>query len=535
MSEQQFDIAIIGGGINGAGIAREAAMRGLRVLLIEGNDFAAGTTSRSTRLIHGGLRYLEHAELRLVFEALQEREALLRDVPHLVRPLTLLLPVYRSGSRGPLTVRAGLALYDLLSLRKSLSRHRALLLDRLPDVEPVLDRTGLAACYQFQDAQVEWPERLTLEAVLDARDWGAVTLNHVRATGLRVRNGRVAGLDARDAITGEELAFEAGAIVNAGGPWVDAVLKGIGIEWPRLIGGTKGTHLVVDYGDRGPRHAILAAARSDGRPFFVIPWNGLHLIGTTDIRFDADPSDATASPQEIAYLLTEANALLPGAMIDYGDILYTCCGVRPLPYTRGQPEGAITRRHMVLDHSTRHGPHGLFSVIGGKLTTYRSLARQAVDQVLRGIDVHRPIYPAVHARTGGSIPMPVAELPEALRLHLLLRYGRRAGKVADLIASDPSLAEPLCPHGKDVRGQVVWAVKEEMARTLGDVLLRRTGAAWNRCRGVDAAEPAAKVMSALLGWDSAERAAQLAAYQQELDRVVPLPATAGEATQSTAS
>lgn len=504
-------------------------MRGLRVLLLEADDFAAGTTSRSTRLIHGGLRYLEHAELRLVFEALQEREALLRDVPHLVRPLTLLLPVYRPGSRGPLTVRAGLALYDLLSLRKSLSRHRALPLGDLPDMEPALARKGLAACYQFQDAQVEWPERLTLEAVLDAREWGAVALNHVRATGLRLHNGRVTALEAQDVLSGETFSFQVSAVVNAGGPWVDAVLSNIGVAWPRLIGGTKGTHLIVDYGDRGPRHAILAAARSDGRPFFVIPWNGLHLIGTTDIRFDYDPANATASPEEVDYLLTEANALLPGAVVDHRSILYTCCGVRPLPYTRGQQEGAITRRHMVLDHGARKGPQGLYSVIGGKLTTYRSLARQAVGQVLRGIDVRRSTYPAVHAHTRGSIPMPAAELPEALRLHLLLRYGRRAGRVADLIAGDPSLAAPLCPHGMDVRGQVVWAVREEMARTLGDVLLRRTGAAWNRCRALDAVAPTLDLMAPLLGWDSGRCAAEEAAFRRELDRTLPLPPTTGEA------
>ena len=364
------DVVIIGGGINGAGIARDAAMRGLNVLLIDKGDLGAATTSASTRLIHGGLRYLEHFEFGLVRESLREREILLKIAPDLVKPLAITIPIYKQSKRGRLTIRAGMILYDLLSWGKSLPNHRMLsraeTLDRWPGLNPE-DLVGSALYY---DAQVEFPDRLVVANARSAREFGAEVLTHTRVTSLTGSGVQFAGQF-----------VEASVIINAAGPWVDQVLERAPVKSPKLIGGTKGSHIIVPVFPGAPSNAIYLEARSDGRPIFIIPWNKLFLIGTTDVRFEGDPDQVCCEDWEIDYLLSETNLALPDAQLKRDSILDTYSGVRPLP------NQSSTRRHFIREHPQLPN---LLSIVGGKLTTYRSLSEECVDLIFRKLGKTSP-------------------------------------------------------------------------------------------------------------------------------------------------
>ena len=518
LAGQRFDVVVIGGGINGAGIAREAMLHGYRTLLVERHDFGAGTTSRATRLIHGGLRYLEHGELGLVYESLAEREALIRDAPHLVRPLRLLVPVYRGDARPPWKVRAGLTLYDALSFRKSLPRHRALPAAALADYEPYLRRDGLRAAYTFYDAQVEFPERLVIETVRQMMDAGGVALNHVAATRLLSPGGTVRGVVVGDECGDDSVEVLTTVVVNAAGPWADEVLAGSDAERHEpMLGGTKGSHLVVEW-PGGPKHGMFAAAAADGRPIFILPWYRYTLVGTTDVRYAGDPSDARATSEEVRYLLDEANRLFPDTPLAREDVLYTYSGVRPLPRTDAGDESSITRRHFVLDHVSRGGPKGLLTVIGGKLTTYRSLARIAMKPIAKyvapSLESRLPAPPSQDHQSPGTGA--VARLQD----DPLLLYGDRAAEVAAIRDADPSLAQRICAHNPEILAQMHYAVTHERARTLADVLLRRLPVGWSACHALDGAERAAGVMASYFGWDRDRTAREVTAYEEELRRTL---------------
>lgn len=515
-ADARFDAIVIGGGINGAGIARELQAAGYATLLVERDDFGAGTTSRATRLIHGGLRYLEHGEIALVYESLAEREALVREAPHLVRPLRLTIPVYQGDPRQPWKVRAGLALYDALSLKKSLPRHRAVPLPALAREEPAINRRGLRAAYEYSDAQVEFPERLVIEAVRDFADAGGVALNHteVLRPGIVSPGGTMRALRLRDAC-GAERELAARLVINATGPWADALIAGSDAERAQpLLGGTKGSHIVVDW-PGAPRRAIFASAR-DGRPFFILPWYRYTLIGTTDLRYDGDPGAAEATPDEVRYLVEETRRIVPGAPLEMSQILYSYCGVRPLPYTPQGDEAAITRRHFLVDHAKLGGPVGLYSVVGGKLTTYRSLAKVVLAQVRKVAQPSHAESPtATHAGVAPAIDGPY-------RL-----YGRRGAEVAALAAREPALAAPICAHNPETLAQVAYAADAEFARTLADVLLRRLPCGWSACHALDGAGAAAAVLGERLGWDAARTKEEVHAYERELRRtLVPVTADA---------
>ena len=521
VARQKFDVVVIGGGINGAGIAREAALAGYRTLLVEREDFGAGTTSRATRLIHGGLRYLEHGEFGLVYESLSERETLVREEPHLVRPMRLLVPVYRGDERPAWKVRIGLVLYDLFSFRKSLPRHHAVPPDALDAYEPGLSRDGLEGAYSFYDAQVEFPERLVAEAVREMTDAGGVAMNHVACTRLISPGGVLRGVELRDALSGERIEVEAKCVVNAAGPWVDEMLTGSDAErHERLIGGTKGSHLVVEW-PGGPRHGVFASAKEDGRPFFILPWYRYTLVGTTDIRYDADPSRAQCTPDELRYLLDEATRLFPATPLRSEHVLYTYCGVRPLPYTKdGADESTISRSHFIIDQKKRGGPDGLLSIVGGKLTTYRSLARLALPAIAKHVARSESIVPQRVEAGGWTL-----DAGSSIEKDPLVLYGPRAGEVRALIAADASLVERICEHNPEVLAQVAYAVELEQAVTLADVLLRRLPVGWSKCHALDGAERAAGVMAPRLGWSNADVTAAIAAYAQELRRtLVPVDA-----------
>ena len=515
MATAHYDVIIIGGGINGAATAASVAARGYRSLVLEQDDFAAGTTSASTKLIHGGLRYLETGDARLVHESLQSRERLLRERPHLVRPMGFILPVYEGDPRPPWYIRSGLALYDLLSPRKVSPWHSSFSERQLQRFEPSISTDHLKAAFLYHDAQVWSPERLTLEYLAAARASGADLRNHSAVDFIIVDGGRARGVDFHDVLTGRRSTASGRLVINAAGPWVDAVLDATGRSMTRRIGGTRGSHLVVDLSGRGPKHAVLASARSDGRPMFVTPWLDHHIIGTTDVRDDEDPSEVRAAAWEIDYLIAEAARVLPGLGIEHRNVLYAYSGVRPLARAgEGVFEGAISRRSIIADHASE-GVERLISVVGGKLTTAAELGRQVAESVAQQIG--RP-----RARGIAALPeTPTSRavfLPPQTQEHLRTVYGPRVPEVAAYAASDASMAEPISAQHRDIGAQVAYAVEHEGARTVADVLLRRTAVGLTRDLGRSAARPTAAIMASRLGWSDDEREQAVRDYFAELHR-----------------
>ncbi|HTE20512.1 MAG TPA: glycerol-3-phosphate dehydrogenase/oxidase, partial [Armatimonadota bacterium] len=397
----RYDLLIIGGGINGLGIAANASARGFSVLLVEKGDFGGGTTATSSRLIHGGLRYLQYGELGLVRESLRERGILARQRPHLVRPLQLLIPSFRRVPPPRWKLGVGLALYNYLARDPLFPAARPLHVSEVHAQEPGLTSDELLGGHVYPDAQLEFPERLCVELVRETQAAGGEARNYTRVTALRVRGDAVSGAALRDELTGEEWEVEAELILNAAGPWVDAVNRLLPNPPPRLIGGTWGTHLVLPAHPTGPKGALYAAARKDGRPFFLLPWDGRLLVGTTDVPFEGDPDRLQVQDWEVEYLLRETNFLFPGCGYTEADVEWTTIGVRPLPAPpdgKKRAAGAITRRHFLVEHAADGGVRRLASVVGGKLTTYRSLAEEAMEWVLRGE------YPGPH-----QFPPPITE------------------------------------------------------------------------------------------------------------------------------
>jgi glycerol-3-phosphate dehydrogenase len=544
VSQQQFDVIVVGAGINGAGIARDAAMRGLNVLLLDKGDIGSGTSSWSTRLIHGGLRYLEHGEFGLVRESLRERECLLKIAPHLIRQLRILVPIYKNARRGVWTVRAGMIAYDALSFDKTLPGHRMLSRAETLQEAPGLNPEDLLGAAVYLDAQVEFAERFVLENALSAIAHGATILTYARVDRFLIEEGMIRGVECtrvHDSGTTISEAMNSGTaglisnkdrhsitgrvVINAAGPWVDQVLNESAVNSPRLIGGTKGSHIVVAPFAGTPETAIYVEAEADARPFFIIPWNRNYLIGTTDIRYDGDLDHVAIDNDEIAYLLRETNRVIPGAKLTREDILYSYSGVRPLPFTNDKDEQSITRKHFIRRH---HEIENLFSIVGGKLTTYRSLSEQAVDLVVQKLQKRSM------GCTTDRQPLPGAETPdfaafsndfkqrsgltETISDRLLRIYGTRSSSILNLIGDEPSLAEVFDTETGAMAAEVVFAFKQELAQTLSDCLLRRSMVGLNSICGLNAVDAAARVAQSNLGWSRERVALETIAYKNEISR-----------------
>jgi glycerol-3-phosphate dehydrogenase len=520
--EHDFDLVVIGAGINGAGIARDAAMRGLRVAVLDQYDMCSGTSAWSTRLIHGGLRYLEYGEIPLVYESLRERRILRQTAPHLVHPIRIAIPIYEGAKRGPWLIRLGMLAYDLLSLGKAMPAHDMLSADEAHRALPGLETRGLRGAARYWDAQVEFAERLVLENLLGARAAGAEIMTWHRVTSMPVEHGRIRAVEWRDTLAGRSGSLNAAVVINAAGPWVDAVLETTATPAERLIGGTKGSHLVVGRFSGAPDDAVYVEALEDGRPIFVVPWNGQVLIGTTDIRFDDRPEAAHADEAEIDYLLAEANRVFPRARLARTDIHYTYSGVRPLPHVEKGPASAITRRHIIRRND--RVASNLLSIIGGKLTTYRSLAEQAVDRAasILGREPARCATADTLLPGGGDMAEAqkrlarLSTLPAASRERLLRIYGRRAVDVGELVKEDPALGATL-GDGAAVAAEVVFAIREEFARTLADIVHRRLMIGLDPEQGRSAYADVASVAAREFGWDSEARAAALVELERYSD------------------
>lgn len=497
LAQTPYDLLIVGGGINGAGAAREAASRGLKVLLVEAKDFAFGASSRSTKLVHGGLRYLEHRDFALVAEALKERRVLTEILaPHLVRPLPFLVPVYAGDQRPPWMIRAGMWLYDLLALKGGglIHWHRWLGAEWALRAVPALAPGGLKGAAQYWDCQMD-DARLVLANILDAQRFGAKALNYCRLKSAHVLQEGEVRARLRDDEAGVEEEVRAKLLLVCAGPWTDKVFEALGRSTPApKVKPTKGIHLITK--PLVGEEALLVPAR-DGRVFFVIPWllegRLASLIGTTDTDFKGDPDHVRAEEDEISYLLAETARVLPGAKLTRTDVLATYAGLRPLnappsprePEARAGANGSISREHQYWEEP------GILAVTGGKYTTYRSLCQHMVERAARRLSLSLP--PSVSA----SVPLPGAPRDAAGRgrlqglarslvaefgleddtAELLVRhYGLLAQDVAQLAKDDPDLAKPLAPgHASPaILAMAAFSARHEQVVHLSDFYLRRS-------------------------------------------------------------
>jgi glycerol-3-phosphate dehydrogenase len=473
LTDGPFDLLVLGGGITGAGVALDAVLRGLRVALIDKGDFAGGTSSLSSKLVHGGLRYLEHGDFYLVYEALHERGRLLHNAPHLVHPLRFVLPFYRGARVPSWKFRLGLVLYDFLAGTRNIRRSRATTRIRLQEEFPGLTSKGLCGGAEYFDAQMD-DARLCLEVLRTAALQGAIVVNYVEAIAFE-RSG-VRALDHR---SGREFSITAKQTLNATGPWGDAVRRLAGDDSGPLLRPTKGVHLIA--ADRGLSAAFLLLHPDDGRVFFVIPFLHKTLLGTTDTLCDDSPDELTVTPADVAYLLAGFNHYFTPSL-SATEILGSFAGLRPLIRARpGDPS------HLSREFQLHTSPSGLLTVAGGKYTTYRHMAEVIADTVVRRLGLSRrcrtrsfpldgaPRQPwqqfrpsAIHALTS------TCHLSEETAAHLVERYGRRAVEVADYLERDAALGRRVVAEEPDILAEFAYQRDHEMALTSADFLLRRT-------------------------------------------------------------
>ena len=528
-----FDVLVVGMGATGAGVALDAASRGLRVLVVDKGDVASGTSSRSSKLVHGGLRYLESLELRLVREGVLERQLLQQLAPQLVRPMEFVYPVWPDTAKRRL-LRLGFTTYDAFALasRAAGPRHRRLTPDEAVEAAPALAGSGLRHAYGYHDCATD-DARLVLAVVRAALAQGAVALTYCAVTGLEQENGRVVGAMLRDQLTGDVGRVRARHVVNATGTWVDTLQQLEAPGRPAVVQPSKGVHLVLP-ADRLPLRdtaVLLPSRQGDGRSMFAIPWGAQTVLGTTDTAYDGDLDDLSPTLRDVDYVLAAGRAVF-GCELDIDDVVGAWAGVRPLLRKAGSVAMSdVSRRHTIVE-----GSAGLLTVTGGKLTTYRRMAKDVVDRLVRRDGRTAPCRTHQLA-LGGT--RSAAELLEAtLRkgldadtgAALCGHLGDDALRVLDVLEHEPELATPLSPDAPHLAAEVVHAARAEGAACLEDVLSRRMRLSLRTPdAGLSAAPRAARLLARELGKDAAWADAQVAAYAGQARRergVVPLRAGA---------
>ena len=539
LAAERFDVLVIGGGITGAGAALDAASRGLRVALVETRDLASGTSSRSSKLIHGGLRYLEQFDFKLVYEALRERDLLVSKLaPHLVKPVSFMYPLYKKVVERPY-VGAGLVLYDSMEgTRRPVPRHKHLSARSALKRAPALSPERLAGAMLYYDAQVD-DARHTLTVARTAAANSAVMATRVSATGLtRADDGRVTGARVRDEETGREITVAAEAVVICAGVWTDLVHEMAGVKAGYKVRMSKGVHIVV------PRAAVDANTgmilRTEKSVLFFIPWGDHWIVGTTDTDWSGDRDEPAPSEDDVEYILTAANRAL-ARPLTRADVIGVYAGLRPLidpsEGNGGKPTTKLSREH-VVDVPVP----GLASIAGGKFTTYRLMARDVIDAAVADFD---RLGREVPASVTDQVPLLGADglaavqaatlrlaedygVPREAVEHLLGRYGTLAEEVLGLVRTDPGLARPLAEGHPYLRAEVSYAVTHENALHVEDVLMRRTRLFIEAADGgAGAAADVAAIMGRLLGWSRRRRAAETRRYLEllEAERVVPAAVT----------
>ena len=539
LGSERFDVLVIGGGVTGAGVALDAVVRGYKVALVEKVDFASGTSSKSTKLAHGGIRYLPNFDFALVHEALVERGLLLQNAPFLVHPLGFVLPLYQ-GDRHPvgmpfttpggiglgLLLDMGLWLYDLMAGRRTAGRHHHLSRKNVLKLAPALVTKGLKDGYVYYDGQTN-DARLTMALIRTAAQYGATITNYTEVTSFIIEQGKICGAHIHDTLGDQELTVRARHIVNATGVFSEQVEALTGTEPQVRIEPSKGVHLVLsredlELGD----YAIVLPETEDKRILFIVPWGSRAIFGTTDTG-SGDLDHPAATPEDIAYLLKYLNRYLSVRLTE-ADIISTYAGYRPLVSSRTSKHSTakLSRTHAVLE-----SPSGLVTIVGGKLTTYRRMAQDTVD-VLNRRDGTKPLHPTRFMPLQGSAGRPtvkrdIASKGAALGLspqtieHLGKSHGANGFQVLDLVASDASLAALLIDDLPYIRAEVVYACRQEMAMTPYDVLGRRTSITLeDRLRGLGVLDEVAGLMAKEYSWSAEQQQSMVDAYRNAIEEQI---------------
>jgi glycerol-3-phosphate dehydrogenase len=537
LSNEDFDLLIIGGGITGAGLALDGAARGLRVALAEKRDFAAGTSSRSTKLLHGGLRYLEHFDFAMVREGLRERATLLRIAPHLAEPFRFLIPVYAQSGRNydhPLKMRLGLVFYDLLAGRFGIQRHKRISQEEALQLAPQLDDRGLKGAFVYYDCRTN-DSRLVIEVIKSANQYGATIANYTSIAGfIKDTNQHIIGAHLRDEVIGESLDVKAKLIINATGVWMDNVrdLDSQKTADSQRVRPSKGIHLTVSAERLQVTTAWLIPALKGHRFYFVVPWEGRVNIGTTDTDYQGDKDVPCAETSEVQEILDAINAFFPTAKLQSADVISTWAGLRPLigdPSAKSTTD--VSRKEAVIE-----SPDGLISIAGGKLTTYRLMAERGIDLAVKRLKERFNFQTANELPTtdlivsGGEIKREEMEAKarkivaqevlgiEAAR-HILNAYGSEAQQVIEIMKENNQLRQAIVKDLPYLFAEVVYAVRHEMALTMADVLIRRTRLLLLEGKALlNVAPIVAELMANELQWDEDERQKQLAQFVLEYER-----------------
>ena len=517
MRGEVFDVAVIGGGITGAGVALDAASRGLSVALIEKRDFASGTSSRSSKLIHGGLRYLEQFHFGLVRESLYERAVLSRMAPHLSRPLEFLVPIYSTNERSPLganklKLRAGLWLYDLLAGRRNVARHRWVSSEGALKLAPALDATGLRGAFVYYDCLTD-DARLVIEVIKAAAAHGAVIANYTAARGLRKNDADPSVVQIEDVLNGSRFELRARVVVNAGGVWSDEVSRLSDASSPTKLRPSKGIHVVTPAEKFQNHTAVLIPSLGEQRFLFVIPWHGRTVIGTTDTDYKGNLDEPLAQPDEVNRVMDSLARAFPTANLSSKDVINTFAGLRPLVRAgRKQSTKELSRKEEIFESES-----GLITITGGKLTTWRRMAERVVDLISKRFERdgrRRGLHPSVTNRirlAGGSIDNDPARAAAEFDVsastveHLMNTYGGNYRVVLDITRESEEMKETLAQGLPHIEGEVVYAARYEMTATAEDLLARRTRITLLASdHGRSCAMRVATLIGAELGWTHAE-------------------------------
>lgn len=534
MQTEQFDILVIGGGITGAGVVRDAALRGYRTALIEKDDFAAGTSSKSSKLIHGGIRYLQQMEFSLVREALLERKTLMDIAPHLVHPIEVLFPVYKGSPVPGWMVKIGMLLYDGLSFTKRIGLHKLVPLEKNEEPEPALLKKGLNKLFMYWDSRAD-DTRLVMATIQSAVQSSAVAANYIKAVDVLYEKGRVTGIKARDEVSGNEFEIRAHLIVNATGPWSDPVRKALLKDQKQRLRTTKGIHIIVRRKDLDIKRAMILTTIQDNRPVFVIPWRKFVILGTTDTYFDGDPDWVEIGGDDVQYLLETYNHYFPRARLTKEKVLSAYSGLRPLTIEEGKSAGQISREYQIFE-----GPDNFFNIIGGKLTTYRTMAQELVDRLGNVLDESSGILARNSQCTTDKMPLYGGDIEnyehfvtewmrrlvkenkfdEDVAQNLIESYGSNLPEVLTILGDEDRGREKIISDLPYLWGEINYCCEHEMTIALDDFLMRRTHLfsldpkqAWRVHLAV------ADKMGGILGWAEKEKEEQIKRYKLKVEMV----------------
>ncbi|MGE3973638.1 MAG: glycerol-3-phosphate dehydrogenase/oxidase [Bdellovibrionales bacterium] len=519
LSEENFDLLIIGGGITGTGAARDAASRGLKVALIDGQDFASGASSRSSKLIHGGIRYLENYEFHLVFEALNERQRLFHIAPHLVHPLKFVLPLYEGDRVTPFLMGIGMWLYDALALFDVPMLHYFMGPRSTKREIPSLQTDGLKGSYVYSDAYMD-DDRLVIETLRSAHQWGATAVNYTKAIGVEMQNGKVVAVDCRDEKTKNTFKIRAKHFISTVGPWTDILGQDLLKDWKKLLRPTKGIHLTFEQHRFPLKDAVVMSTRNDKRIVFGIPRHDMVIVGTTDTAYQEHPEKVSATREDVEYLLKIVNSYFPGAKLTTKDIVASYAGVRPLIDDGAETESKTSREHLI-----KSDPRNITFVAGGKYTTYRYMSQQTIDAALENFD----------HETRSRLQKSQTELPlnPAASTDNIWRSLREVDGLAQEYGLKPSSVEWLIRrHGYEAQNllaikteqdpdlaiwqmEVIQAVRYTMCLHLLDFYVRRTPLMLSRRdHGMGLIDAIAQYFSQELGWSENQKRAEVESVKQ---------------------